>query len=233
MASSHAYQYSVVDMKAVFDEIDEFIIPENQKACQLLWSKNIFTKMCNNYDNVDSWITINLLSSENQELFDALAKVDERFGKTWGGIGFRVPIQPGVGNDTYEAFKELIDLFPMQDVQKDGYMTVEEFLMGYTNCYRVVPNPEYQPLTKPKQEDYSDMVLYSRAFSAYADSVSKPSEIREFDPSKMTKSVEEYVSASKFAGFYDAEEEKVFYNEMYYKAHLKYKELNRIPHLCS
>lgn len=113
MASDRAYQYSVVDMKVVYDDIDEYIIPENQRACKLLWSKNIFTKMCNNYDNVDSWITISLFSEENKKLFDELALKDKRFGRTWGGIGFRIPVKPSKGNDTYESFKELIDLFPM------------------------------------------------------------------------------------------------------------------------
>lgn len=231
MASETAYKYSVIDMKSVINDIDEFIIPENQKACQLLWSKNIFTKMCNNYDNVDSWITIHLFSPENRELFDALSKVDEHFGKTWGGIGFRVPIRPGIGKDTYEAFKELIDLFPMQDVQKDGYMTEEEFLMDYMHCFRMVPNPNFHFLPKPKIEDYDDMVQFSRDFSAYIDSTMVPREIREFDSSKMTKSVAEYVAESRFAGLYDETEGKIFYNDIYYNGHLRYKKLNQAPHL--
>lgn len=228
MASDRAYQYSVVDMKAVYDDIDEYIIPENQRACKLLWSKNIFTKMCNNYDNVDSWITISLFSEENKNLFDELALKDKRFGRTWGGIGFRIPVKPSKENDTYESFKELIDLFPMQDVQKDGYMTVEEFLEYYEGCYKMIANPEYKPLIKPRLQDYDDPILYSQAFSAYVESVSKPREIRVFDETKVVKSIDEYLAESKFANFYDAEEGKIFYNKMYYDAHMRYKECNKV-----
>lgn len=228
MATNHAYQYSVVDMKTVCDDIDEYIIPENQEACKLLWSKNIFTLMCNNYDNEDSWITLSCLSEENKKLFDELALKDKRFGRTWGGIGFKIPIKPGKGNDTYEAFKELIDLFPMQDVQKDGYMTVDEYLMNYTNCYKMVPNPNFRPLQKPRPSEYEDPVLYSKAFFAYVDSVSLPREIRVVDESKMEKTLEEYLSASKFAGLYDQDDGKIFYNKMYYNAHLRYKEINNV-----
>ena len=124
MPSSRAYQYSAVDMKTVMSNPEEYIIPENLEACRLLWSKNIFTKMNNNYDNDYSWITINTLSPENQELFNSLSLTDRRVGLTYGGFGFKIPIVPGPGNDTFAAFKELIDLFHMQDVQTDGYMTV-------------------------------------------------------------------------------------------------------------
>ena len=51
MPTDHAYHYSVVDIEYVVENIDEYIIPENQAACKLLWSKNIFTIMSNNYEN--------------------------------------------------------------------------------------------------------------------------------------------------------------------------------------
>ena len=35
-----------------------------------------------------------------------MAQIDERFGPTWGGFGFRIPIRPGVGNDTLEEYLE-------------------------------------------------------------------------------------------------------------------------------
>ena len=78
MPSERAYQYSAIDMRVVMNNPEEFIIPENLEACKLLWSKNIFTKMNNNYDNDYSWITISRFSPENQELFDALSVYDNR-----------------------------------------------------------------------------------------------------------------------------------------------------------
>ena len=82
MPSERAYQYSAVDMKLVMSNPEEFIIRENLEACKLLWSKNIFTKMTNNYENDYSWITLNTLSPENQEIFDSMRFVDKRFGYT-------------------------------------------------------------------------------------------------------------------------------------------------------
>jgi len=221
------YQYSAVDMSEVSGNIDEFIIPENQEACRLLWSKNIFTVMCNNYENENSWITISTLSEENKKLFDELAQEDERFGRTWGGIGFRVPIKPEPGKSTFEAFKELIDLFPMQDVQKDGYMTEEEFLMYYCDCYKIAPNPEYRRMLEPRIEDYENMDKYTEDYFKYLDMIGVPEGIRIFDETKMTKTTKEYIQESKFANFYDEEEGKVFYSKFYYDAHLRYKKENK------
>lgn len=132
------YGYGKVDMLEVMNNIEEYIIPENREACKLLWSKNIFTIMCNNYDNEDSWITISKLSEENQKIFDELSKNDKRFGYTFGGIGLKVSIKPSVGVNVYDEFKELIDNFLYQDIQSDGCMSIEEFMTYYTDCYRIV-----------------------------------------------------------------------------------------------
>lgn len=224
MPSNHAYQYSVVNMEFVLKEPEEYIIPENLEACKLLWSKNIFTMMCNNYENDDSWITLLELSPENKKKFDQMAEIDPRFGPTWGGFGFRVPIKPEPGADTFEAFKELIDMFPMQDVQKDGCMSEETFMAQYTDCFKMDVNPNYKNVAKPKVEDFSDMSEYASAFMAYVDSTMIPTRIRVFDESKMTKTIAEYVAESKFNGLYDPDCGKIYYNEFYYQAHLRYKE---------
>ena len=80
MISKTAYQYSAVGMSDVASNIDEYIIPENQKACQLLWSKNIFTIMCNNYDNDEFWITLGELDEDNQKIFEEMTKNNSHFG---------------------------------------------------------------------------------------------------------------------------------------------------------
>lgn len=224
MPSNRAYQYSVVDMKLVMSNPEEFIIPENLEACKLLWSKNIFTKMCNNYDNEYSWITINEFSPENQELFQSLCLGDKRFGLTWGGIGFKVPIVPGPGNDAFSAFRELIELFPMQDVQKDGCMTTEEFMIYYTDCYRMEYTPEYKELTSKMMSPDGDVLLYNREFEQFMSYNGIRRRVRVFDPSKMVKTLEEYIQDSIFAGLYDPDNGMIYYNEMYYQAHLRYKE---------
>lgn len=231
MPSVRAYQYSTMDMKVVMNEPEEFIIPENLEACKLLWSKNIFTKMNNNYDNDYSWITINTFSSENQELFNSLCLTDRRYGLTYGGVGFKVPIVPGPGNDTFEAFKELIELFPMQDVQKDGYMTVEEFMIYYTDCYKMEYTPEYKEITAKMMSPDGDVLIYNKELEQYMSYNGIRRRIRVFDSSKLTKPIEDYIAESIFADYYDPEEQKVYYNEMYFQAHMRYKEHVKIPRL--
>lgn len=224
MPSDRAYQYSIIDMKTVMNNPDEYIIPENLEACKLLWSKNIFTKMCNNYDNDYSWITINTFSHENQEIFEQLAGEDKRFGLTWGGIGFKIPLVPGKGNDTFEEFKELIEKFPMQDVQKDGCIDVETFMIYYTDCYSIAYNQEYLDIIRPYMSPDGDILVYNPELEQYLRVENIRRTIRVFDPSKMTKSLEEYIEDSQFAGLYDPDNGKIYYNEMYYVAHMKYKE---------
>ena len=156
MLSERAYQYSAVDMNFVYANPEEFIIPENLEACKLLWSKNIFTVMCNNYDNDNSWITISKLDESNQKLFEELCKSNpENFGYTWGGVGIRVPVKPEPGADIFSAFQPLIEMFSYQDVQKDGYMTKEDFLNYECGCYKLIPNPDFIPNIKhPSYDDY-------------------------------------------------------------------------------
>lgn len=223
MPSERAYQYSVVDMKIVMNNPEEFIIPENLEACKLLWSKNIFTKMTNNYENDYSWITISNLSLENQELFDSLRLCDKRFGYTYGGMGFNVPVVPGPGNDTFEAFKEIIDNFQMQDVQKDGCMTTEEFMIYYTDCFKMEYTLEYQELVSRMMSPDGDVLVYNKEFEQFMNNNSIRRRIRVFDPSKMTKSLEEYIADSMFADYYDPENGMIYYNDMYYQAHMRYK----------
>ena len=127
--------------------------------------------MTNNYDNDHSWITLSELSPENEEIFNSLNGCDKRFGVTYGGLGFRIPIVPGPGNDTFEAFKELIELFPMQDVQKDGCMTTEEFMMYYTDCYRMEHTPEYKEMVSHMMSPDGDVLIYDREFEGFKESI--------------------------------------------------------------
>ena len=230
MASEYAYRYSVIDIEYVMKDIDEYIIPENQAACKLLWSKNIFTIMSNNYENEHgdcdfSWIALGDLSEENQELFDRLlTEKDPRVAIFRTKKIIKLPTAPRKGVDTFEAFKEIIDLFSYQDVQKQGYMTIEEFMIRHTNCRKTELNPEHLKAVKPNLSDFNgDVIAYSRAFDEYVQYESAPSEIVSFDETKMIKSFKEYVDDSMYAGLYDPEEGKVFLNKIYYDAHMRYK----------
>lgn len=220
------YQYSEVGIEFVMANPEEYIIPGNLEACKLLWSKNIFTRMCNNYDNEDSWITLGELSDENDAIFKSLEKTNPCVGHTWGGRGFTIPVKPG--NDAFSSFSKIISLFKTQDIQKDGCMDYETFMTFYTPCYKVIPNPKKVVCEKPNFKDFPDTVegtiLYSRAYDEYVDSALVPSTIRVFDKSKMQGSVEDYINQSQFATFYDSDLKKVYYSKFFYDAHNRYKE---------
>lgn len=228
--SARAYQYSAVDMNQVYNCPEEFIIPENLAACKLLWSKNIFTIMCNNYENDESWITVSDLDETNQKLFAELCQSNpDNFGKTWGGVGIKVPVKPIKGADIFSTFKPLIELFSYQDVQKDGYMTKEEFLNYYCGCFKMVPNPEYEDIPEPEYEESTDKQEYIKKYAYYCDHHLIPKTVRAFDETKMEKSFQEYLSESLFANYYDEDNGRIYYNELYYQSHLNYIKQHKVP----
>ena len=138
-------------------------------------------------------------------------------------MGFIVPIVPDLGNDTFDAFKELIDLFQMQDVQKDGCMTVEEFMIYYTDCFRMEYTLEYQELISTMMSPDGDVLIYNKEFEKFMTNNGLRRKVRVFDPTKMTKTIEEYIADSVFAEYYDPDNGMIYYNDMYYQAHMKYK----------
>lgn len=229
--SEKSYHYVTMPINRVMDNIEQFIIPENRRAINYLWDKNILTVQTNNYDNEDSWINIGKLSEENSKIFWNFANTsyllrdnDPKIGLVGNGIGFRVPIVPGT-MDTFEAFKPLIDVMKMQDVQKDGYMTIEEFYIKCTDCHSIVDNPNYHPLLKPKERDYPDAHSYSAAYDQYVESVLEPRHLLVFDSSKCVKDFDEYLKEAGLLGCFDQEEGKIFLNKRLYEGHMRYKKM--------
>lgn len=225
------YAYVSTAIAEVMNNIEEFIIPENRRIIEYLWDKNILTTQTNNYENDYSWISIGELSEENNEIFwnlaNEMANKDERIEPKFTIYkGLSVPIIPG-SKDTFDDFKPLVDMLRPQDVQKDGYMTKEEFFINYTDCWKVIDNPEYEKISEPEYEDYTSILEYQKACEAYIDSISKR-KIKVIDESKVTKPIEEYLNEAGYSECYDEEEGKIFYNRRLYEGHMRYKEHNKI-----
>ena len=208
----------------------EYIIPENLKAIEYLWDMNIMTKQTNDYENEDSWIAIGMLSKENEDIYNEMRNNKIfRDPRTPGiltqyGNGFRIPIKPGT-KDTFETFLQLFNQFQVQDVQRDGYMTIDEFYANYTDCWKVIHNP-YIDL-EPKFEDYENLYTYREARRDFQkNKYPTTPKIRVFDETKATKSLEEYLKEAGFLDCYDAEEKKIFLNKRLYEGHMKYKANN-------
>ena len=227
--TSYKYGYLSTDIASVMEDPDRYIIPENRRAIEYLWNKNILTTQTNNYENDLSFINIGDLSPENERRFwhyynTGQASNGYEMGVVYGGKGVQVPIKPGL-MDTYEAFKPLIDRLDFQDVQKDGYMTIDDFFLKYTDCWRVVINPNYEPVLPPKASDYSNRLDYYKAYEEYVEKENVSRKIRVFDENKVTKPLREYLKDFDLLDFYDEEEGKIFYNERLFKGHLRYKEM--------
>lgn len=124
------YQYSNVNLESVVKNIDEYIIPECQQACRLLWSKNIETFMVSNYEDKFLYVLIADLSEDNQKIFDELSKGDNRyfFDEYRHFYGIRVN---GTDQNSVNELNFLTNIFEMQDVNSSQYKTAEEFLANF------------------------------------------------------------------------------------------------------
>ncbi len=226
-----SFHFVSMPITMVMDRIEKFVIPENRKAIEYLWNMNILTTQTNNYDNKFSWIAIGDLDEENNRAFWAYANKHRtagddvpKVGIVYGGKGFSVPVIPGT-RDIFEDFKPLFEILKMQDVQKDGYMTIEEFYIKCTDCKKRIMNPDYHPLPHPNIDDYEDPHAYSEAFDRYAESLNVLRTIEVFDPDKCVKDLSEYLADVGLADCYDEEEGKIFLNRRLYEGHMRYKKL--------
>ena len=224
------YRHLSMPIRDVMADIDKYVIPENKAAIEYLWAMNILTTQTNNYNNETSFINIGKLSPENEDLLWNLYNTEfinadklPKIGIVYGGRGIEIAVKPGSG-DTLEAFKPLIDRFAYQDVQEDGYMSIDEFFIKYTDCWIEVNNPEFKPLRQPRRSDFATSEAYSAAYEAYVDSTLVKRRIVVFDESKVTKSLEEYLRETGFEGCFDPETDRIYYNRRLYEGHLRYKD---------
>lgn len=226
------YDYVATNIKTVMENIDEYVIPENQRIIEYLWDMNIITTHTNNYDNDFSWVAIGELSEENKKVFWERANkdsiLDERlYPKFTLFSAFSIPVKPGT-KDTFDDFKSLVDLLKPQDVQKDGYMSIEEFYINCTDCWKIIDNPCYGTILEPQYENYSDIHEYQKAYEIYNSSLTR--RIKVIDESKITRPLEEYLEEAGYSGCYDALEGKIFYTRRLYEGHMRYKN-NEEKHL--
>ena len=217
--SNRNFNYSYVDMEEVASNIDEYIIPECQEACKMLWNKNIFTFMCSNRDDGDNkYIMVSSLSEENEALFKALMERYPSYYNYDGIFRHAYSINVHANPDrASELLKKLTTPFQMQDVQ-EGFQTVEDFLIDRFGICRTV---EKDKSPQPQMEDFENPLEYLDALDEWAVSVGSGDEV-VFDESKMTKSVEEYLQEAGVSDLYDADQKVVYKSKFYMDAHKKY-----------
>ena len=214
--------YVAMPIEMVMERPTEFIIPENIKAIEYLWNLNILTKMTNDYDNVYSWISFGVLSEENYQVLMRIEEMSTRNDYSKPGVlsgygtGIRIPVKPGT-KDTFDDFMELLKMFKPQDVQRDGYWTIDQFHSRFTGCVKIVDNPHKQ------YDNIEDYFAACREFDRkYGNNESL--KIPVYDETQATKTLEEYLEEFGYAELYDPEEGRIYKNKRLFDSHMKYKE---------
>ena len=224
-----SFKFGSVPINLVMANIEKYVIKENRRAIEYLWDKNILTTQTNNYDNEESWIAFGELSDENLEI--VMREINTSV--SYGGIprfafnhgkAIEIPTKPGT-KDTFEDFKYLIDKLEDQDVQKDGYMTIDEFYIDCMGFYKLTNNPFYHPLIEPKRKDYSTEEMYRKALNFYLNEPVLLRKIKVVDESKIARPLEEYLKEKGL--YYDSDEKKIFYNKRLYDGHMRYKQKHK------
>ncbi|MBR3134644.1 MAG: hypothetical protein IKG56_04195 [Clostridia bacterium] len=225
------YNHRSVFLEEVVKDIDEYIIPECQKACQCFWDNNIITSMCSNYDDGNNkWITIDQLSDENKAIFEKLMEEDPEH-YAWDNYYNKYQISAsGVGEDVSDRLVKLAQVFKMQDVidySGEAYESVENYLMKKFGLSKTIPNPDYKEVPEPQIQDFEDISSYLKAMEEWSLAGMEPKTIEVFDESKMTKTKEEYICEAGVSDLYDAERGVIYSSQFYKGMHERYLEYMR------
>lgn len=200
----------------------QFIIQECLPACQELWRKNIYTFMVSDHLNEGMcWIEIiaDSLSEENKDIYLEMTEDEAvKFSYHSGTVNFGVRC---VGIEGQKRLLELAKRFQMQDVPKEqAYITPQDFLMRYCNCYHEYPNPDYKPMLAPWEADIGleEITDYMNKYDKWQESIESKQFLKSFAPEKVTKSIEELASEHGMI----LEETRVYLSQFHYQKHKNY-----------
>jgi len=200
----------------------QYIIQECLPACQELWKKNIYTFMVSDHLNEGiCWIEIiaESLSEENKDIYLGLSDDEAiKFSYHKGTINFGVPC---VGKEGQKRLLELAQKFQMQDVPKNqAYITTQDFLMDYCNCYEEYPNPNYKPMLAPWEAGIGlkEMADYMKRYEQWQESAESQQSLRKFAPEKATKSITELADERGMI----FEDNRVYLSPFHYHKHKNY-----------
>ena len=217
-----------VNQEEVEAHPERYILPECLPACQALWSKNIYTFMTSNHDDVDTrWIQIDPdnFSAENLALFEKLsAKFPKNYqmGDVYRPGSFTIGTK-GTGEAAGKELLKLVDQFEMQDVPEGiAYLSDEDFLILYDNCYDEVPNPEYREMENPvilhDKLNVVEFLKYDEEYSQWLASPESQKTIKKFNAKKQSAPLEDLVAAQNMI----LDGDRVYFNDFHYQKHLNF-----------
>ena len=196
--STPRYEYRATNVEDVIRNAEEYIIPECLEACRILWSKNIETVMCSNYnDNTDLYIDLldgDGLSDENRSIF-----VDnEGHGFTLGEEHDYPRISvPDQTPESALKLQELADKLKIQDVRSCRYKSSAEFLEEYK--YGNMPT-EYDGVDK-----YGNVLVR-----------------RQYDPERVNATIQDALKQTGKSSLYVPSEDRVYESQMFLDWHNRY-----------
>ena len=189
----------------------KWIIEECIPACEILWSKNIYTFMCSDSLDCNAWIELELdcLSNKNLAILEEIKRDYVCYQYHYGCLNISVS---GMGKNAQEELINIANRFVMQDVPgKDAILNIEDVYM-LNGCYKVIDNPKFVPY----EEQFANM-----DFSNWGMPIEEPT-ILVLDSSKIIKSDEDYIA--DIGAVRDVDNGIIYRNRFHYNKHLKYIE---------
>jgi hypothetical protein len=201
-----------VTQEMVEAEPRRWIIEECIPACEILWNKNIYTFMCSDSLDKNAWIEIEIdcLSDENKMILEKIKNDYICYQYHYGCVNISVF---GKGKNAQEELIKIANMFVLQDVPSH-YATFDmEKVYMICGCSKEVENPDYVPF----EEQIANMT-----FENWGMPIQEPT-IMVFDPTKVEKTEEEYIS--DIGAIKDGD--TIYVNEFHYNKHLKYVEYTK------
>lgn len=200
--STPQYEFMVTDVKDVIENAEQYIIPECLEACKTLWSKNIETTMCANYNDNDN-LFINLvgdgLSDENKEIFIRNEGKGFKLGDEHDDPYIYVP---GQTSESAAALTALVDKLKIQDVRNSRFQSSEKFLEEYK---------------------YGDMPVEYTEVDKYGNILVD----RQYNPERANATLQDALIQTGKTNLYIPSENRVYESQMFLDWHNRYlKEKN-------
>lgn len=220
----HEHQY-YTGIDTVMDNPRKYIIEENLRTIEYLWSHNILTKQTNDYDNTFSFVALGKLSQENEEIYMDMSNDEEGYNNRRNngttnsyGKSIKVLVVPGT-KDPFEDFLPIMKKFKPQDVQADGYISLDNFYANKeSHCCKWIKNVylEHEPTGHSEEELRASMAFRNKNYP-------NSENIIVYDETKAKMSHIEYLKKHGLDGLYDPDLGRIYYNKRLYDQHMEYK----------
>ena len=155
------YNYNFIDIKDLITNKEKYIRPDISPIIDYLWSRNILARPY--YTDSEVRIRLGTLSKENKERLEEIKRNRQNSISDLNAniilsdnneIDISNNYRKGQKNQISKDVVDLLFNFQIQDIQSDGYMTIEQFLSVHTGLTKTIKNPN--KISEPKFEDYEN-----------------------------------------------------------------------------